>query len=183
MQQEPNLPLILYVAAIAVRTGLILLVTVIGFRVFGRRSFGGLNVIDILVVLLIANAVQNSITNSSGRLVIGITSAATLMIIDRVFGFWSARQPLLERAVAGRATLLAVHGKLDRREMKRQEVTREELEAAARSFGITDLKEIKLAILEVDGSISVIKEEAAAKQEGRRERRREQAKKKGPARK
>ena len=110
-----DLPLPWLLASIAARTFIVLVVLVVGIRLFGKRGIGELNLIDLTMVLLIGNAVQNALTHGNGHLGVGLISAATLLIMDWGIGNLIGRRPWLERRLLGDPTVLCVHGRLDPR--------------------------------------------------------------------
>ena len=112
--------------------------------------------IDLVLVLLLGNAIQNAITNGSGALAVGLVSAGALLAIDRVLGVLFVREPWLETRIFGEPTVLASNGTIDRVALRREGLTEDELLAAAREQGLRDLSELRLAVLEADGTISVI---------------------------
>src|ERR1035437_2501577 len=86
---------------IAARTAIVLVALGLGIRVFGKREMGGMTVIDLVVVLALANAVQNAMTLGSGVLLVGIVSGGTLLLLDRLLGLALVRRPSLERFLTG----------------------------------------------------------------------------------
>jgi uncharacterized membrane protein YcaP (DUF421 family) len=142
--------------AVVVRTAVVFMLLVAGLRVTGRRQAGELNVCDLLVVLLFANSVQNSMTRGDGRLTVALASSGTLLLLGTLFAAVQCRYPLWERSVVGVPTVLAEGGRPNRREMRREGVTEGDLRAAVRNQGLGDLRDVKFALLEADGSISVI---------------------------
>jgi uncharacterized membrane protein YcaP (DUF421 family) len=142
--------------AIAVRTAIVLLVLIVGVRVSGKRHIGELNVYDLLLVLVAANAVQNAMTKAHSEVTVALVSAGTLMAIGWVVARADARWPALEGRLVGTPTVLAQHGQVNRRNLRREGVTEGELLAAAREQGVADLAGVELAVLELDGEISVV---------------------------
>ncbi len=151
-----ELPLPLLLLAVAVRAIIILSALVLGIRSFGRRDVGGLNLIDLVMVLLIGNAVQNALTYGSGHLAVGIVSAGTLLVLDRALGILFVRRPWLERKLFGEPTVLVTDGRFDDRALRRESVSEDEVLAAAREQGLAKLSDVRLAVLEPDGTISII---------------------------
>jgi uncharacterized membrane protein YcaP (DUF421 family) len=151
-----DLPLPLLVSSVAVRTLIILSMLVLGVRVFGKRDLGGMNLLDLLLVLLLGNAVQNALTFGSGELAVGLASAGVLLIADRFLGILFVRRPWLERTLMGGPTIVVHHGHLDRVLMQREGVTEDEVLTAARAMGLERLEQVRLAVLEEDGSISIV---------------------------
>lgn len=156
-----NLPPFLFYSAIAVRTVLVLVFLLIGLRLLGKRSIGGLNLVDLLLVLLLGNAVQNAITNGSGDLWVGIVAAGVLLVIDRWVGILFVRHPILESRFFGKPVILAFDGKLNLLSMRHEEISEGELMTAVHEQGLSDLSEVRLAMLEDDGSISIVPKEGA----------------------
>ncbi len=145
-----------FLAAIAVRTAVVFGVLVVGLRITGRRQAGELNLHDLLLVLILANAVQNAMTKGDGRLSVALVSSGTLLGLGTLLAALQSRYPSCERFVVGVPTILAEGGRLNRRNMRREGVSEGELMAAVRDQGLADLSDVRFAVLELDGSISVI---------------------------
>ena len=146
-------------AAVAVRTAVVLVLLVIGLRVTGRRQAGELNLHDLLLVLVLANAVQNAMTKGDGRLTVALVSSGTLLLLGWLLAILQSRHPSWEGRVVGAPTVLVEGGRRIRRHLRREGVTEGDLMAAVREQGLDDLAGVKLAVLETDGSISVIPRE------------------------
>lgn len=142
--------------AVAARTAIVLVAIVAGMRLFGRRRTGEARLDDILMVLLVANSVQNAMTTGSGKLVIALASAGTLILVDRVLGIASPRSRRLERAISGTPTVLVHDGRIVSDNLRREQLTEQDLLVAARKFGVTTLADVKLGLLEPNGSISIV---------------------------
>ncbi|HET8630908.1 MAG TPA: YetF domain-containing protein [Thermomicrobiales bacterium] len=142
--------------AIAARTAIVLLVLIVGVRVSGKRHIGELNVYDLMLVLVAGNAVQNAMTKAHSEVTVALVSAGTLMLLGWLFAKADAYWPGLERRAVGTPTVVAQHGELNRRNLRREGVTEEEVLAAAREQGVADLAGVELAVLELDGEISVV---------------------------
>jgi uncharacterized membrane protein YcaP (DUF421 family) len=143
---------------IALRCAVVYLVLLIGLRLAGKREVGQMNVFDLVVLLLIANAVQNAMVGPDTSLLGGLIAAAILLGSNALLARLRLRWPRLRRIVEGSPTLLVLHGQVLDRAMAREGVDREELDAALREHGVTDIGVVDLAVLETDGSISVVPE-------------------------
>ena len=143
-------------AAVAVRTLIVLVATVAGVRLFGRRQMGGLDVQDLLVVLLMANAVQNAMTQARGGLLVGVVSAGALIGATWLLGRLFAARPRLEERLMGAPVLLVRDGELLKRSFRREGITEAEVMAAIREYGLADPRDVRVAVLEMDGSITVV---------------------------
>src|SRR5438270_6242842 len=120
-----------------------------------------MSVSDLVVILVIANAVQNSLNAGDVSLTGGLISAATLVAMNLLLDRFGRRLPLFRRFVIEEPTLLLQDGKPIKRHMQREGVDIEEIEMAAREHGIADLAGVTAAILEPDGSISIIPKEGS----------------------
>src|SRR5581483_5156395 len=99
---------------------------------------------------------QNALVGGDSTLVGGLVSALTLLLVNRAITAIVARVPGLEHRMIGDPVVLVSDGQPRWRVMQKQGVTREELQAAMRERGEDDLEDVRLAVLEVDGTISVI---------------------------
>jgi uncharacterized membrane protein YcaP (DUF421 family) len=141
---------------IVVRTIVVYLAVLLLLRVAGKRELGQMSVIDLVVILVIANAVQNSMNGGDTSLIGGIIAAATLVAVNVLLGRLGRRVPFVSHLFIEEPTLLMSDGELIAKHMERERIDREDIEMAAREHGIPDLSGVSMAILEPDGSISVI---------------------------
>jgi uncharacterized membrane protein YcaP (DUF421 family) len=141
---------------IALRTAAIYLVILIGLRLAGKREIGQMTVFDLAVLLLLANAVQNAMVGPDTSLTGGVLAAVVLLVLNAGVARLRLRWPRLRRLVEGSPTLLVLHGELITEHMRREGLDRETLEAALREHGVADVTGVEMAVLEIDGSISVV---------------------------
>lgn len=146
---------------ILLRTFVVYCVVLFLLRVAGKRELGQMTPFDLVVILVIANAVQNAMTGGDNSLTGGIIAAATLTAVNLAVGRWGSKILLFRRMVASEPTLLLRNGTLIKAAMDREGIEPAELEMAAREHGIADLKDVVAAVLEEDGSISVIPKEGS----------------------
>lgn len=149
----------IFLAAIAVRTAIVFVLVLIGLRLTGKRQAGELNVRDMMLVLILANAVQNAMTNGNGRLTVALVSSATLLLLGWLLAYLLSRKPHWEGLAVGEPVVVVENGRPIRRVMRAEGVSQDELMAAIRQQGVLQLADVKLAVLEIDGSISVIPRE------------------------
>jgi uncharacterized membrane protein YcaP (DUF421 family) len=141
---------------IVLRT-MVVYVTVLGLlRLAGKRELGQMSPADLVVILIIANAVQNSMNGGDVSLIGGLISAATLVVGNLLLGRFGRKIPIVGRLVYEEPTLLLQDGKPIKENLEREHVDLGEVEMAAREHGISDLDEVAAAVLEIDGSISII---------------------------
>ena len=153
---------------IAGKSAIIYLLVVAGMRVLGNREIGRLNAYDFAFVVIIANAVQNALVGGDQSLAGGLVSALTLLVMNQIYTWLLNRFPWLEKRMLGEPVVLVSDGHVRRNAMQREGVTRDELMAALREHGLTDLQDIRLAVLEVDGDISVVPSESRVHRHHRR---------------
>ena len=141
---------------ITLRTVVVYLMLLIGLRLAGKREIGQMTVFDLIVLLLIANAVQNAMVSPDTSLTGGVLAAIVLIVLNAVVARLSLRLPWLRRLVEGQPTLLVLHGKAIPQNLRREGLDEETLAAALREHGLSEVSEVEMAVLEIDGSISVI---------------------------
>jgi uncharacterized membrane protein YcaP (DUF421 family) len=147
---------------ILLRTFVVYLTVLILLRVAGKRELGQMTPFDLVVILVIANAVQNAMTGGDNSLVGGIIAATTLTATNIAVGRWGNRIPFFRRLVASEPRVLLRDGRPIKEALDEERIDLEELEMAARQHGIADLADVTAAVLEQDGSISIIPKEGTA---------------------
>jgi uncharacterized membrane protein YcaP (DUF421 family) len=150
----PDLPSDLL--GVAIRTVVVYLFLIAALRLAGKREMGQLSVLDLVLVLVISNSVQNAMVGSNVTVWGGLVAVVALIATDRALIFVRSRSPRFERFFEGEPTLLVRDGVVLEAAMRREGVDRHELQQALREHGVLDLAEVRLAVLEVDGTISVV---------------------------
>ena len=136
---------------------LVVYITVLALlRLGGKRELGTMSPADLVVILIIANAVQNAMNGGDVSLIGGLISAATLVGGNLLLGRFGRRIPILGGLVYEEPTLLVQDGKPITENLKHEHVDIADVEMAAREHGVSDLNEVAAAVLEIDGSISII---------------------------
>jgi uncharacterized membrane protein YcaP (DUF421 family) len=129
-------------------------------RLTGKRQVGQLAPFDLVLLLVLSNAVQNSMNAGDNSLVGGLISATTLVLLNWLVGLATFRSKRLEALVEGRPQVLIHNGRVFEDVMRGSKVTHHELNAALRQAGCTCAEEVRAAILENNGSISVVSRSA-----------------------
>jgi uncharacterized membrane protein YcaP (DUF421 family) len=153
---------------IILRTTVVYVVVLVLLRTAGKRELGQMSPVDLVVILVIANAVQNAMTGGDNSLIGGIVAATTLVAVNTAFSRVGHRVPYLEHLFESEPTPLVKGGKLIKRNLDRENVEEDELMMAAREHGIEDIAGVDAAYLERDGSISIIPKDAPGKSGSRR---------------
>jgi uncharacterized membrane protein YcaP (DUF421 family) len=142
---------------IFLRTGVIYLVVLTGVRLSGKREVGQMTPFDLTLLLLISNAVQNAMTGPDTSLLGGVVAAATLLVLNYLVAEVSGGNRRFRKFVQGQPSLLVHDGEVIGSHMAKEHVSMDELQRALREHGIATTKDVALAVLEVDGSISCLK--------------------------
>jgi uncharacterized membrane protein YcaP (DUF421 family) len=125
-------------------------------RLTGKRQVGQLAPFDLVLLLVLSNAVQNSMNAGDNSLIGGLISAAALVGLNFLMGWATYRNKTLEALVEGRPEVLIHNGKLFEKVMAKSQLTHHELNAALRQASCSCVEDVHLAILENNGSISVV---------------------------
>lgn len=141
---------------IAGKTAVIYLFLVAGLRMLGKRELGQMTIYDLVLVIVLANAVQNSMVGPDSTLAGGMIAALTLLIMNRIFSIILSRSTKVEHFMVGEPMLILNDGKLILERMAREGVTREQVMAALREHGMEKLEQAHMCVLEIDGTISVV---------------------------
>ena len=129
------------------------------FRFILRRDVGSLGVSDFLFVVILGDAAQNGMIGSATSATDGMVLIATLVFWSYMLDFMSFQFPVIQRFTAAPRLCLVRDGKLQRRNMRRELITDEELNAKIRQEGVEDLATVKRMYLEADGEMSLIRNE------------------------
>lgn len=124
-------------------------------RISGKRQIGELSPFDLVLLLIIANAVESSMSGGDNSLLSGIILAGTLIAANYLMGFISYKNKRFERLVEGRPQVLIHEGKIFDEVMNDAKLTRLELNTTLRQMGYFNVNEVKLAILENNGKVTV----------------------------
>lgn len=124
-------------------------------RITGKRQTGQLAPFDLVLLLVLSNAVQNSMNGGDNTVLGGVISATTLIALHYAVAFMTFKSKTLEVWIEGTPRLLIHNGVLDEKVMRKELLTRHELAAALRAAGCSDIKHVRQATLENNGQITV----------------------------
>ena len=147
---------------IVLRTLVVYLVLLIGLRIAGKRQLGQMTTFDLVVILIIANAVQNAMVGSDTSLNGGLIAAFTLLVVNTVVGRLGLKHRWFWQQLVGTPTLLVHEGEFITEHLRQEGIAEDEVMQALREHGVEDLSTVKAAVLEVDGTISVISADVAS---------------------
>lgn len=130
----------------------------IALRVFGKKELSQLNTADIILILLISNSVQNAMVGPDTSLWGGLVAALVLFVINFVIKKLTHKYKILNDLLLDKPEVLIHDGKLDFKALSKLDISHEELKEAMREHGLEHFTDVKLCMLEIDGTISVISE-------------------------
>lgn len=125
-------------------------------RVTGKKELSQLNTIDVVLILLISNSVQNAMVGNNTSLLGGLAAAATLFMLNYLLKKITFKNKKIRDFVFQHPEILIHNGKLNFEKLSHLEITDEEIKEAMREHGVEYYKDVKLAMFEVDGNISII---------------------------
>lgn len=141
----------------ALRVTVVYLVLLFALRLGGRRQLGQLTPFDLIMLLLLSNVVQNAMIGPDNSLAGGLLGAAVLLGLNRIV----AHIPGIRRELEGQPEMLVYKGRVLGERLKSAGVSQEELETAIRQHELNDMSRVETAVLEMDGTISIIPKEMA----------------------
>jgi uncharacterized membrane protein YcaP (DUF421 family) len=149
---------------IIIRSASVYLFMLIALRIFGKKELSQLNTADVILILLISNSVQNAMVGSDTSLWGGLAAAAVLFVINFSLKKLMYKFPKFSDFMQEKPEILIHNGTLDFKSLSKLNITSDELREAMREHGVEDFSEVKLAMLEIDGNISIISGEKNLRQ-------------------
>jgi uncharacterized membrane protein YcaP (DUF421 family) len=143
----------------------------VGLRLFGTRELGQFTTFDLVLILLVANALQPAITGPDNSLTGGVIIILTLLLLNRGVAWLRSRWTWLDELIEPPPTEIARDGQWLKKAMEEEGLSLEDGQMALREHGVARVEDVKLAVLEEDGSISVITKDAGGGANKRRRRR------------
>lgn len=141
---------------IVLRCLIIYLFLLVALRLTGKRQLGQFTPFDFVILLIVSNAVQNAMIGPDTSLIGGLIGAATLFALNYAFAVLSYRFNLFGRELQGVPTLLVNDGHILSANLERERIDPDDVLMAMREHGVADLSKVKQAVLETDGTISVV---------------------------
>ncbi|MGZ4958560.1 MAG: DUF421 domain-containing protein [Methylomonas sp.] len=145
-----------HIAEIFLRGSIVYLFLFLLLRIL-RREAGAIGISDLLVVVLIADAAQNAMASDYKSITEGVILVSTLAFWDFFLDWLGYRIPFVQRLLRPAPLPLIKDGHIQRRNMKLEMITEEELTGQLREQGVERIENVKNCYLEADGHVSVIK--------------------------
>jgi uncharacterized membrane protein YcaP (DUF421 family) len=147
---------------IALRTTVVYAALLVALRLTGTRQLGQMSTFDFVLLLIIANAVQNAMVGPDTSLTGGLVAAGVLVSWHRVIDWCRVHSRSAAKLIVGEGIMLIHNGKLLDAHLVRAGITRDELRQSLREHGVAHIADVLLAVLEPDGAISVIRTDEVA---------------------
>jgi uncharacterized membrane protein YcaP (DUF421 family) len=149
---------------IIIRSASVYIFMLIALRIFGKKELSQLNTADVILILLISNSVQNAMVGSDISLWGGLAAATVLFAINFVLKKLMYKSQKFSDFMQEKPEILIHNGILDFKTLSKLNITSDELREAIREHGIEKFSSVKLAMLEIDGNISIISGEKNLRQ-------------------
>lgn len=149
---------------IVLRSIAVYLFMVIALRIFGKKELSQLNTADVILILLISNSVQNAMVGSNSSLAGGLVAALVLFTFNYILKKAMYKSKNFNDLVQDKPLILIHNGKIDFKALAKLEISSDELDEVIREHGVETYKEVKLAMMEIDGNISIISGDKNLKQ-------------------
>ena len=149
---------------IILRSAAVYLFMVVALRVFGKKELSQLNTADVILILLISNAVQNAMVGNNTNLWGGLAAATVLFAINFTLKKLMYRYKSFGAFLQEKPEILIHNGILEFKTLSKLNISNDELKEAMREHGVEHFVDVKLAMLEIDGNISIISGEGQLKQ-------------------
>lgn len=138
------------------RSVVVYLFILVALRFTGKRQVGQLTPFDLVVLLILSNVVQNAIIGNDNSLTGGLIGAVTILVLNFLVAELSYRFKPARRLLEGEPALLIHNGKVIQRNLQRERISMNDLSAALRKSGASDIANVRFAVLEENGQISVV---------------------------
>ena len=156
---------------IIIRSAAVYFFMVVALRLFGKKELSQLNTADVILILLISNSVQNAMVGNDTSLWGGLAAAAVLFSINFILKKLMYKFPKFSNLMQEKPEILIHDGNLDFKTLSKLNISSEELKEAMREHGVEYFKDVKLAMLEIDGNISIISDIESLRQTHHRRKR------------
>lgn len=139
-----------------IRAIVVYLFLLVLLRLTGKRQVGQLAPFDLVLLLVLSNSVQNAMNGGDNSITGGLILATTLVILNSCVGWLTFRSKIMEGLIEGRPVILIHNGEIDQIAMRQVQMTTHELETSLRAAGCAGPRDVRYAVLENTGKVSVI---------------------------
>jgi len=149
---------------IIIRSVAVYLFMIVALRIFGKKELSQLNTADVILILLISNAVQNAMVGNNTTLWGGLAAALVLFVLNFTIKKLKFRFKFVSNLLEDPPQILIHNGKPDYKMLAKLSITHDEMMEAVHEHGIENFAAVQYAILEMDGNISIISGEKSLRQ-------------------
>ena len=142
--------------AVILQTSVIYFLIVISLRLFGKKELAQLSIVDLVFILLISNSVQNAMVGDFTDFKKGLLSAGALFIVNFLLKKILFHSEKWSKIVQGEPIILIYEGHINTENLEKTSISVAELDAVLREHGVDKAEKVDLAVLEIDGNISVL---------------------------
>jgi uncharacterized membrane protein YcaP (DUF421 family) len=144
------------IGIIILRSVVVYVFIVAAIRIFGKRELSQISVIDLVFILLLSNSVQNAMVGPDSSLLGGIVAASSLFLVNYILKLITYKNKKVSQFINEEPVLLIHNGVLNQSNLMKEKLTIEELQSAIREHSLDSIHEVKLAMMEPDGNISIV---------------------------
>lgn len=126
-------------------------------RIGGKKQIGQMSPFDFVLLLILSNAVQNSMNGGDNSLIGGLIIALSLVLINWVLDYVTTDNKFLSRIIEGKPEVIIYNGKVFEKALKKARISRDDLDAVLRKNNVLHVEDVRYAVLERSGDVSVIK--------------------------
>ncbi|MBA4757499.1 DUF421 domain-containing protein [Sphingosinicella sp.] len=150
---------------IVLRASAVFVILYLLLRLLGKRELGQLTPFELLVMIVMGDLIQQGVTHNDFSLTGALLAVATFGFLALLLSWITYLFPAMERLLDGKPRVVVRDGTIIVENLRRDRVTRSELESEMRLAGIASLKEVAWAIIEPQGKISFIKAQGGASEQ------------------
>ncbi len=141
---------------LVVRGTIVYIALLFGLRLAGKQQVGQLTIADLVIVLLISNALENAMVGGDESLGAGLIVALTLVVVEKGITIWRAHSKRFQKVLEGDPAILYWRGHIRFDRLRKEHMTKDDLKTFLREQGYMNFEEVELVVLETDGQISII---------------------------
>lgn len=149
---------------IVLRVGVLYVALLIGLRLSGKRELGQITPMDLLTIILLSETVSPALTADDTSIPGALIAAATLIGGSFLVGFATYRWRWFERLSEGKPSILIRNGRVDRRVMRAERISQQELDAALHKNNIADASDVALGVVETSGDMTFVEKHESGRQ-------------------
>lgn len=144
---------------IVIRAVVVYVVVFILFRLIGKKPLGQYSPFDLVLLLIVSEGVSNGLTGNENSLTGALVTGATLLGLARLIDYGAYKSRKFEKLVDGTSCIIVQDGKVLEEVRRAEGITMEELMSGLRQYEVENVADLKYAILETNGKITVIKKD------------------------